>query len=603
MPAMGSCMTAPARTAAVLALSLIVAGATGGCGEKKRTEIILGVATDLDAPDPLTLVSLEVFKLPENIPVAMQPLDISGNVNSVYELPGTFAVYSASGAADRIRVKLTGIRRKNSLETTLVVRTAVMNLVPGRTLFVRLGVVTACIGKLDCGDGLTCIDGECRSENIDSSRLPDYRAGMEREIACAGGTSYVDTSTKQPLTVTGTSCPSGGLCAEGYCLAAPRTDGGQPGSDAADAGVADAGAAEAGDAGAGDAGAGDAARLFGAPVSYPTGAGPTAIALGDLDGDGKPDLAIANRSAANVSVLVNSGSGTFASPINYPAGASPSSIALGDLDGDGRPDLAVGNNFSRTVSVLINGGAGSFAAPVDYPSSNGPFSVVIGDLNGDGRSDIAVANDNDFVSVFLNGGGGTFAAAVNYSSGQAFSMALGDLSGDSRPDLAVAGYGGATVGVLANNGNGTFAAPVSYAAGMNPKSIALGDLNGDGKLDLAAANNGGASVSVLVNNGDGTFASPREYAAGMNPISIAIGDLNGDGKPDLAVANQFGATGNVGNVSVLVNNGDGTFAARRDYDAGANPTAIAIGDLNGDSRLDLAVVDGANVSVLLNIAP
>ena len=263
----------------MVALLAIVAGALGGCGEKKRTEIILGVATDLDAPDPLALVSLEVFKLPENIPVAAQPLDISGNVNSVYELPGTFAVYSASGSADRIRVKLTGVRRKNSVETTLVVRTAVLNLVPGRTLFVRLGVVTACVGKLDCGDGLTCIDGECRPEEIDSSRLPDYHPGIEYEIACSGGTGYVDTSTKQPLTVTGTSCPGGGECAEGYCLSPAGTDGGQDRRDAVADAAGDAGgdAERPGTGGAGGAGGRDAggsggvgavdAGSDGAPVS------------------------------------------------------------------------------------------------------------------------------------------------------------------------------------------------------------------------------------------------------------------------------------------------------------------------------------------------
>jgi len=156
---------------------------------------------------------------------------------------------------------------------------------------------------------------------------------------------------------------------------------------------------------------------------------------------------------------------------------------------------------------------------------------------------------------------------------------------------------------LLGNGDGTFQAPVNYGAQEYPSSIAVGDFNTDGKLDLVVANelsmgpnnytNG--SVSVLLGNGDGTFRSAVNYGAGVSPDSVAVGDVNGDGKLDLVVANQGSA-----NVSMLLGNGDGTFQAAVNYSTGEYPFSVALGDLNGDGQPDLAVGNSANVSVLLN---
>jgi FG-GAP-like repeat/FG-GAP repeat/IPT/TIG domain len=138
-----------------------------------------------------------------------------------------------------------------------------------------------------------------------------------------------------------------------------------------------------------------------------------------------------------------------------------------------------------------------------------------------------------------------------------------------------------------------------YALLGNPVSVAAGDFNGDGKLDLAVANVGGSvgAVSILLGNGEGTFQPAVNYDAGSTPDSVAIGDFNGDGKLDLVVANHLGAT-----VSVLLGNGDGTFQSAVAYPTGgANPSSVVVGDFNGDGKLDLAVADiGLNVvSVLL----
>ena len=256
-----------------------------------------------------------------------------------------------------------------------------------------------------------------------------------------------------------------------------------------------------------------------------------------------------------VSVLLNSGSGTFAAKVDYPAGTKPSSVAAFDANGDGKIDLAVVNAGANTVSVLLNNGNGTFAAKADYTTAVNPASVVAADLNGDGKADLAVVNQgSDSVTVMLNNGG--FAVWVDYPTGPGpVSLVAADLNGDGKVDLAVAnqgtGIGDGTVSVLINNGNGTFAGKVDYPAGRavkaGPLSIAAADLSDDGKPDLATAKYGNATVSVLVNNGNGTFAAGVDYGVGWGPRSLAAADLDGDGKPDLAVPNHDGAS-----VSVLL---------------------------------------------------
>ncbi|HEY4187506.1 MAG TPA: hypothetical protein VGP07_20685 [Polyangia bacterium] len=210
-----------AATARLVGRALLFGAAlsfVGGCkGEKSRTEIIVGLATDLTAPTPLAAVHLEIVRLPGMDLLGDQEFTISGNPDKIYELPGTYAVYSDTGAPDRVRIQLTATDNGGK---TIVQRSAVLNLVPEKTLFVRLGVVSACMGMLDCPDGNTCIEGRCAPEQIDSSRLPVYTEGMENEVSCTGAVSFVDTSTMKPLTVTGTVCSAQGVCQDGICLGA-----------------------------------------------------------------------------------------------------------------------------------------------------------------------------------------------------------------------------------------------------------------------------------------------------------------------------------------------------------------------------------------------
>ncbi len=342
---------------------------------------------------------------------------------------------------------------------------------------------------------------------------------------------------------------------------------------------------------------------FATKVDYATGTTPQFVAIRDLNSDGKADLVVVNGASNSVSVFIGTGSGLFVAKVDYPTGSNPFSVAIGDLNGDGKPDLSVANYSSNSVSVFLNNGNGTFAGKVDYTTATSPHSVAIGDLNGDGKPDLAVANNaSDSVSVFLNRGNGTFAAKVDYTTGNGpYAVAIGDLNGDGKADLVVTNAGSTYASVFLNNGDGTFASKVDYTTGFSNYAVAIGDLNGDGKADFAVTIHNSNIVYVFLNNGDGTFASKVDYTAGDTSSSIAIGDLNGDGKADLAVGNQASGVGTF--VSILINNGNGTFATKVDYTTGTGPL-VAIGDLNGDGKADLAVANSASdsVSVLLNIS-
>jgi hypothetical protein len=196
------------------------------------------------------------------------------------------------------------------------------------------------------------------------------------------------------------------------------------------------------------------------------------VAVGDFNGDGKRDLAVANLDSNNVSVLIGNGNGTFQGAVNYGAGTYPASVAVGDFDGDGKPDVAVANYGGGNVSVLLNDGDGTFDAhpAVNYGVGMRPYSVAVGDFNGDAKSDLAVANyDSDNVSVLIGNGNGTFQGAVNYGVGcSPRSVAAGDLNGDAKPDLAVANYCSGDVTVLLNTS--IFDTTTTVTSSVNPST-------------------------------------------------------------------------------------------------------------------------------------
>jgi hypothetical protein len=338
---------------------------------------------------------------------------------------------------------------------------------------------------------------------------------------------------------------------------------------------------------------------------------PWSVATGDFNGDGVPDLVVANAGSDNVSVFLGNGDGTFRGTTRVPAGNSPWSVAVGDFNDDGLADLAVVNHmYYGNVSVLLGNGDGTFMAPQTFAVDSYPSSVAVGKFRGVGMpDDLAVANFNSgSVSVLLGIGDGTFLAPQNFGAdGFPRSVAVGDFNGDGKLDLAVASDGSNDVSVLLGLGDGSFLAAVSYDVGPDSifPSVAVGDFNGDEVQDLVVASGFYGKVSVLLGNGDGTFQAAQYFAAGVQPWSVVVGDFNGDGLPDVAVAN-LGYCGEGpcvdSSVSVLLGIGDGSFQGPVNFDAGGGPRSVATADFNRDGLPDLAVADSnpPGLSVLIN---
>ncbi len=349
---------------------------------------------------------------------------------------------------------------------------------------------------------------------------------------------------------------------------------------------------------------------------------PWSATVGDFNGDGLLDLAVANYSNATVSILLGNGDGTFTAAPNSPITVTfdPESLVVADFNGDGKADLAMENSYyDGVVTILLGNGDGTFTQAPNSPITvGGPFetpgAVAVGDFNGDGIPDLVATNSNNVISdpgtmtVLLGKGDGTFTPSgvspVTVGSGP-ISIVVGDFNGDGLPDLAMANFAGNNVTVLLGAGDGTFtpASDNPIAVGSFPTSIAIGDFKGSGILDLAVSNSNYTSgsvgsVTVLLGKGDGTFtpAAKKPLAVGDDPRSVVVGDFNGDSNVDLAVANNGDDT-----ITILLGMGTGKFTAKNLVKVSDFPQAEAVGDFNGDGVSDLAVVNSGNniCSILL----
>jgi hypothetical protein len=369
---------------------------------------------------------------------------------------------------------------------------------------------------------------------------------------------------------------------------------------------------------------------FSTTTDFPTTGDPYSTVIADLNGDGKPDLITANDASSTVSVLINNttpgSTPSFLPKVDFTTGGNPRSVAIADFNGDYLPDIAVVNFSSNFVSVLLNTTIIGAAAPSlemnwnDFPTGISPLSIGSADLNGDGKPDLVTLDYGySTISSLLNTTTpGSNAFSFNSSniiftqSVYPRSLAIGNINGDGKPDLVVTSTGMPNIFVYMNTTapgatTATFSTYTNFTCGLTPYAVAMGDFNKDGKQDLAIVNDADNTVSIYINATSPNATVPGfytkvDFACGLTPRSVAVGDFNGDGKPDLAVGNESS-----NNVSIFINtttpgSNIPTFSAATNFTTGTYPISIAVGDINGDGKPDLAIANtGSNtVSVFIN---
>jgi hypothetical protein len=397
---------------------------------------------------------------------------------------------------------------------------------------------------------------------------------------------------------------------------------------------------------------------FPSAVAFGTGASTRSVAIGDFNGDNKLDVVTANNgtSTTSVSILLNNigyaftvnGSSNFTNNI-YAQGQSvfknsfDSTTAFQVQDAAGTSIFNV-DTFNKTISfagsasftgsnnfgqtTITGSNVPSFASKADYTTATAPQAIAVADWSGDGKADIVAANSNSTITVLKNTGSGAYTTQTSFSAGNDVrSIGITDINGDGCADILIANYGGGAgstvqiytqdafvfLGVTCQN---TFSFDRAINTGVGPRSMVFADVNGDGKTDIITANYGstsgsGNTVSVLTNNGSGTSFGLANVTVGSGPISVATADKDGDGVADFIFAANYGNAGSGNTVSVLGNNGSGTFTLNTTVTVGSGPMSVVAGDINNDgTTYDFATANygnasgsGSTVSTVFGTAP
>jgi VCBS repeat protein len=338
---------------------------------------------------------------------------------------------------------------------------------------------------------------------------------------------------------------------------------------------------------------GFAAKLSTLVVGTPNG-----VAVGDWNGDLKPDVAVLNGAQGNLAVLLGDLSGRFPTTRQiFPVGASSKQVIAGDWNKDGKLDLAVVNNAPSTVQIFRGDGTGLFSLSSTLTTGSGPVALIAADFNADTRLDLAVANSAaDSVSIFLGNTTGGFNAPSTLSPGFGpRGLAAADVNKDGKLDLVVT-LGKVSqegqVALMTGNGTGGFTMLNTYFVGPAPNAATVGDFNRDGNLDLVTANNTGNTVSILASIGIASYLVPGRIPlpSGSYPAAVGVADFNGDGKRDVAVANEF-----LNNMSLVT--GDGTCgftSVTSANNTGITPIAMATADFNRDNCIDIVTANNGD---------
>jgi hypothetical protein len=329
---------------------------------------------------------------------------------------------------------------------------------------------------------------------------------------------------------------------------------------------------------------------FLAPVSYSVGDGAVDVKLGDFNGDGRPDMITANQMTGQnfgtrsyCTVLINNGNGTFGNRHDYDVGFNSycGAVEIADFDKDGKLDWAAAAMWDGYIYVYRGLGNGTFALRNAIPASE-PTGVVAADFNRDGRIDIAFHTVNDLYVMMNNGT--SFGSPVYYDNWPAnvADLAVADFNKDGAPDLVSVGF---QTTVFVNDGFGAFSSKITFPVAETTTGVITGDFDGDTWIDFAGANYGENSASVYYNDGNLGFHDKRNWGVGFAPNGLAAGDLNADGKLDMLVVNSQMSQDTA---TVVLNEGDRNFLARREYAIRGYGYGIDIGDLNRDGYLDVA---------------
>jgi FG-GAP-like repeat len=339
-----------------------------------------------------------------------------------------------------------------------------------------------------------------------------------------------------------------------------------------------------------------ATASFGPRTDYPAGYSPFSIGVGDLNGDRRPDMAVANQLGSTVSVFVSSGGGTLSALPPVATGSAPLTVAIADVNGDRRVDLVTANagegENGHSLSIALGLGNGRFrtARHLDLGGSTEPWGVVAEDFDRDGDIDLAVTlAGRSQLQTLMGDGRGGFAGGqlLDATYGAVADLRAADLDLDGVVDLVATAPFSSEVLVSLGKADGTFG-PIQHLDVINSTSnVVIEDFTSDGIPDLVVARTDSYSESawLMTGNGDGTFGELRPVPVRWAETSTS-GDFDGDGRQDLAFVESSV-------VFVLLGNGDGTFQESLELPVDGRPGIPATADLNGDGKDDLAVPDGA----------